>query len=68
MTAIRFEPSRTQILDIDHLEAGMEGLTPTVGAYLAEAAITCLEQGSHASDVHMDVDGDCDCRLALRWT
>jgi hypothetical protein len=68
MTEIHFDPGRADVLNLDALQAGMPGITPRVGAYLAEAAITCLEQENHAPNVHMQVDGECKHRLQVRWT
>ncbi len=68
MTEIHFDPGRADVLNLDALQAGMPGITPRVGAYLAEAAITCLEQENHAPNVHMQIDGECEHRLQVRWT
>jgi len=68
MTAIRFDRRRADVLNLDALVAGMAGITPRVGAYLAEAAVTCLEQERHNPDVDMRIDGACEHRLRVRWT
>lgn len=64
---ILFRSSQTQELDLNVLEQGMPGITPRIGAALAEAAITCLEQENHAPDARMEIDGACKHRVALRW-
>lgn len=69
MTAVRFNPARADALDLDSLAAGMPlGITPRVGAYLAEAAITCLEQERHKPGIGMRVDGACEHHLKIHWT
>jgi hypothetical protein len=67
MLMMQFDPSLADALDIAKLERGMPGITPRIGAYLAEAAVTCLEDETHRSGVAMLIDGDCDHRLRIRW-
>lgn len=64
---MRFDPRLTDTLSLDALERGMPGITPRVGAYLAEAATTCLEEERHNPGVAMQIDGDCDHRVRILW-
>src|SRR5688572_7511203 len=45
-------------ITLDDLSAGMPGITPRLGAVLAEAATLCFEDHLHASGVPMPLDGD----------
>ena len=67
MSVIRFDPRLANALDLSELELGMPGITPRIGAYFAEAALTCLEEEAHTSGVSMQVDGDCNHRLRIVW-
>lgn len=63
MAPILFFPARCDVLNLNDLAGGMPGITPRVGAYLAEAAVACLEQELHAPDIGMRVDGECEHRI-----
>ncbi len=52
---------------LDDLAAGMPGITPRIGATLAEAAILCFEEHSHTSGIPMPVDGDWDTEIPVAW-
>ena len=65
---MRFDPGQADVLNhLDTLERGMPGITPRIGAYLAEAAVTCLEEETHGPGVAMQIDGDCQHRVRIRW-
>lgn len=55
-------------LDVDVLEYGMPGISPRVGPFLAEAAIVCPEQENHAPHTVLQVRGECDSDLYIRWS
>jgi hypothetical protein len=55
-----------EVLTLETLKAGMHGLSPVAGAYLAEAAGVCLSQ-FHQSGIKMDVDGDFVKTFRLVW-
>jgi hypothetical protein len=67
MVMMRFDPAMADVLDLNTLECGMPGITPRIGAYLAEAAVTCLEEETHCPGVSMRIDGDCKHQLQIRW-
>ena len=67
MPVVRFRPEMADTLDLSTLKLGMPGLTPSIGAYFAEAAATCLEEQAHSPGVWMKLDGDCDHRLKVLW-
>ena len=67
MSVIRFDPGLADTLDLRTLDLGMPGITPSIGAYFAEAAVTCLEEEAHTPGVSMHVDGDCKHRLQIIW-
>jgi hypothetical protein len=68
MTPIRFDAARCDVLNLNALADGMPGITPRVGAYLAEAAVACLEQERHGPDIGMRVDGEFEHRIRLQWS
>src|SRR5882762_10409117 len=55
-------------IHLDDLAAGMPGITPKIGAALAEAATLCLEDHSHSSGVPMPVDGELNQKLSVGWS
>lgn len=44
-------------LELNELRKGMPGVTPIVGAALAEAAAVCLQEMEHSSGIEMKVGG-----------
>jgi hypothetical protein len=55
------------IVDLDKLEEGMPGISPKVGAFLAEAATVCFTAENHSSGVIMHVDGDFNRQCRVVW-
>lgn len=53
------------LLDLRILAEGMRGLTPTAGAYLAEAAAVCLDDQGHPIRCILTVTGSFDARFHL---
>lgn len=56
---------RDERLSLSSLALGMEGLSPTKGRELAEAARVCLHHGHHRSGVHLSVTGHWHTSRAL---
>lgn len=67
MSSVQFDPRLSNNLNLDTLKEGMPGITPQVGAYLAGAATTCLEEENHNPGVAMRVGGDCTHRVEVLW-
>ncbi len=65
--AFDFYNERTDLLNISNLENGMPGITPKMGACLAEAAIFCLVSKDHKQGVLLRLDGECHHNLKLKW-
>ena len=58
-----------QPLDLNDLIAGDNpGITPEVGAALAQAGAVCLAERGHAPGATLTVRGDYDNRYQLAWT
>ena len=56
-------------LDLNDLTAGDNpGITPEVGAALAQAGAVCLAERGHAPGTTLTVRGDYDNRYQLDWT
>jgi len=56
-------------LDLRELQHGMVGLSPEVGAEMAQAAAVCLEDQEHEPGTTvLTVRGDLAARYALDWT
>jgi hypothetical protein len=53
---------------LDQLLAGMPGITPRLGAALAEAATLCMEDHAHESGVGMKIDGDNTETASVTWS
>lgn len=53
---------------LDDLAAGMPGITPRLGAAMAEAATLCFEEHSHSSGVSMPLDGDAQGNVSVAWS
>ena len=45
-------------LNLDILKEGVPGFSKTMGAFLAEAALVCLEENNHKSGVLLEVMGE----------
>ena len=59
--------SRDQ-LDLNHLGLGsIPGVSPRLGAALAEAAGVCLESQGHAQGAELRVSGDVDSAYRVVW-
>jgi hypothetical protein len=56
---------RSKPLSLSALARGMEGLSPTKGRELAEAASVCLCHGGHRPEVELVVTGHWQCSRAL---
>jgi hypothetical protein len=55
------------MLDLNHLSAGQPGLTPALGAAMAEAGAVCLEQIPHTLGVQIVVGGSFQSAHDLHW-
>lgn len=56
-------------LYLDNLQDGtIPGLTKSVGAFLAEAAMICLTTSGHSTGVQLQVSGDFEEDFRLEWT
>jgi len=55
-------------LNLDILKEGLPGFSKTVGAFLAEAALVCLEQNNHQSGVLLEVTGEYTAIFEIVWT
>jgi len=54
-------------LTFDSLVKGELGLTPSAGAYFAEAASYCLHLHKHANPVRLLLSGDLSGEMSLNW-
>ncbi len=54
-------------LALSRLREGLPGLTPELGAALAQAAAVCLETQGHAAGVVLRVAGTHPCSFAVHW-
>lgn len=64
------EPSdnvRKLILPLSDLAKGRDGITAAFGECLSQAASVCLEDQSHKSGVHLNVDGDFNRIFGIIW-
>jgi hypothetical protein len=61
-------PGTLSALELPRLADGMPGISPTVGAALAEAATVCFEEQNHSSGVGLRVDGDFSRTFMVSWT
>lgn len=55
------------VLDLEELARGMPGLSPRMGAAMAEAAAVCLDDCGHHTPVPLTVDGDESRLYDLEW-
>lgn len=55
-------------LNLDILKNGLPGFSKTVGAFLAEAALVCLEENHHQSGVLIEVTGDFKEVFEVIWS
>ena len=55
-------------LNLDILKQGLPGFSKTIGAYLAEAALVCLEENKHQSGVLIEITGDFQETFEIIWT
>ena len=55
-------------LNLDILKQGLPGFSKTIGAYLAEAALVCLEENQHKSGVLIEITGDFQETFEIIWT
>lgn len=62
------ETSEPRELALSRLHEGMPGMTPELGAALAQAAAVCLENQDHAPGVVLRVAGTHPCSIAVHWT
>jgi hypothetical protein len=56
-------PDRTRELRLTELREGLPGITPTVGAYLAEAGAIRFEDQNHPEGVKLTVDVTVKCAV-----
>ena len=54
-------------LHIDKLKGGISGISPTYGAFLAEAIAVCLDAAGHKSSIVLKVEGDFEAEFELEW-
>jgi hypothetical protein len=55
-------------LDLDTLQNGLPGISPTWGRFLAEASAVCLHHHNHVNGVHLRVTGSFQASLEMHWT
>jgi hypothetical protein len=60
-------PDRTRELRLTELREGLPGITPTVGAYLAEAGAIRFEDQNHPEGVKLTVDGRFEALYEVYW-
>ena len=58
---------RSRQLVLTKLAEGLPGITPTVGAYLAEAGAIRFEDQNHRKGVELSVDGDFEAIYEVYW-
>lgn len=61
------DSDRTRELRLTKLAEGLPGITPTVGAYLAEAGAIRFEDQNHRKGVGLSVDGDFEAIYEVYW-
>jgi hypothetical protein len=54
-------------LDLSRLSNGLPGVTPALGAMMAEAAAVCLENQSHAPGVPLSLTGEYARDYRMEW-
>lgn len=54
-------------LEVDSLTDGMPGISPVLGAALAEATSVCLDSEDHQSPTEMSIGGATRLRAELTW-
>lgn len=57
----------SQELKIDIIKQGMPGITPTIGNYLYENCLMCLERAGHSDGVHIHISGLREEQCKLHW-
>ncbi len=55
-------------LNLDILKNGLPGFSKTVGSFLAEAALVCLELNKHSTGVSLEISGDFEETFHVSWT
>jgi hypothetical protein len=55
------------ILQLDKLSGGIAGISNAYGAFLAEAAVMCLDALGHTPGVILKVEGDFEALFRLEW-
>lgn len=54
-------------LDLNKLDRGLPGITPSWGGFLSEASATCLVSQNHQLGVKMDVLGSQKAQFKIFW-
>jgi len=58
----------SDMLDLDTLQDGLPGISPSWGRFLAEASAVCLHHHNHIRGVHLRVTGSFQVALEMHWT
>ena len=58
---------RARELRLADLADGLPGITPVVGAYLAEAGVVRFEEQNHSTGVELNVDGHFETIYRVYW-
>lgn len=57
------------VLDLNKLTKGIDNINATVGSFMFEAAVICLEHHNQVdTGSEFILDGDCDCSFAIKWS
>ncbi len=55
-------------LSLADLKAGLPGISKNIGAFLAEAALICLDLNGHPSGIKIGVSGLVESGFTLEWS
>jgi hypothetical protein len=56
------------MLDLDTLQNGLPGISPSWGRFLAEASAVCLHHHNHINGIRLTVTGSFQGSLEVHWT
>ena len=56
-----------ETLDLERIRGGFPGITPVFGTMLLEACLVCLEKLDHKPGTVLNIFGDWNVEIELRW-
>jgi len=55
-------------LNLNNLKRGLLGISEAAGAFMAEAAMVCLEKNGHESGIILKVSGEFEEEFSIVWS